>query len=77
MSTCFEIMLKPRYVTENYINCQIVTRPRSRAVKYSIMGTAVLNVTTKDELQLVDQTDGFGGEASAASAKARELKRDR
>jgi hypothetical protein len=28
----------------------------------TIMGTAVLNVTSEDELQLVDQTGGFGGE---------------
>jgi hypothetical protein len=28
----------------------------------TIMGTAVLNVVSEDELQLVDQTGGFGGE---------------
>jgi len=28
----------------------------------TIMGTAVLNVISEDELQLMDQTGGFGGE---------------
>lgn len=28
----------------------------------TIMGTAVFNVVSEDELQLVDQTGGFGGE---------------
>jgi hypothetical protein len=28
----------------------------------TIMGTAVLNITSEDELQIVDQTGGFGGE---------------
>jgi len=28
----------------------------------TIMGTVVLNVTSEDELQLVNQTGGFGGE---------------
>lgn len=28
----------------------------------TIMGTAVLNVVSEDELQIKDQIDGFGGE---------------
>ena len=28
----------------------------------SLMGTAVLNITSEDELRIVDQTGGFGGE---------------
>ena len=41
------------------VNVTWVDVPKGNA---TIMGTAVLNVTSEDELQIVDQTGGFGGE---------------
>ncbi len=43
----------------NTVSVSWVDVPKGNA---TIMGTAVLNVTSEDELQLVDQTGGFGGE---------------
>ncbi|HII06724.1 MAG TPA: hypothetical protein HA349_05260 [Methanotrichaceae archaeon] len=43
----------------NTVNVTWVDVPKGNATK---MGTVVLNVTSEDELQLVDQTGGFGGE---------------
>lgn len=46
-------------VEDNTVSVTWVDVPKANA---TIMGTAVLNVTMEDELQLVDQTGGFGGE---------------
>jgi hypothetical protein len=46
-------------IEDNTVSVTWVDVPKATA---TIMGTAVLNVITEDELQLVDQTGGFGGE---------------
>lgn len=46
-------------IENNTVSVTWVDVPKGNA---TIMGTAVLNVTFEDELQLVDQTGGFGGE---------------
>ncbi len=46
-------------IEDNTVSVTWVDVPKANA---TIMGTAVLNVTTEDELQLINQTGGFGGE---------------
>jgi hypothetical protein len=46
-------------IEENTVSVTWVDVPKASA---TIMGTAVFNVITEDELQLVDQTGAFGGE---------------
>ena len=46
-------------IEENTASVTWVDVPKASA---TIMGTVVLNVTSEDELQIVDQTGGFGGE---------------
>ena len=46
-------------IENNTVSVTWVDVPKGNA---TIMGTAVLNVTFEDELRLIDQTGGFGGE---------------
>ena len=46
-------------IEENTVSVTWVDVPKANA---TIMGTVVLNVTSEDELQIIDQTGGFGGE---------------
>lgn len=46
-------------IEDNTVSVTWVDVPKASA---TIMGTVVLSVITEDELQLVDQTGGFGGE---------------